>query len=95
MAKNPTLTVVAPAAPINAPPAALGEAGRKLWQSIHHDFVIDDAGGAEMLAQICLTADRAAECAAQIAADGAVIRTKNGMRDHPLLKHERAREALS
>jgi hypothetical protein len=92
MAKKPELTVVGqPAATPSSPPANLGEAGTKLWQALQKEYRIDDAGGCEMLLQICLAADRAEECAAVIAADGPTIRTKAaGIRDHPLLKHELA-----
>lgn len=43
-----------------------------------------------MLLQICLAADRAEEYAQIIAADGPVIRRKNGLKDHPLVRHELA-----
>jgi hypothetical protein len=43
-----------------------------------------------MLEQICLAQDRATEYAVIIARDGPTIRTKLGLRDHPLLKHEQA-----
>ena len=43
-----------------------------------------------MLHQICAAADRVAECTATIARDGSVIRTKAGLKDHPLLRHELA-----
>jgi hypothetical protein len=88
--KTPQLTVVPITAARSPAPANLGEPGAKLWQSLHSEYVIDDAGGAEMLLQICAAADRAAECGAVIAQDGPVIRTKTGLRDHPLLKHELA-----
>jgi Phage terminase, small subunit len=89
MAKKPTLTVVdiASSNPL-APPASLGKAGAKLWQSIQGDYRIDDSGGIEMLLQICSAADRADECSEIIARDGPVIRSKAGLKDHPLLKHE-------
>lgn len=93
MPKKPTLTVVDPKNPtLPPPPANLGKAGGKVWQSIMSEYRIDDAGGCETLLQICLAADRADECAAEIAADGGpVIRTKHGLlKDHPLLKHELA-----
>ena len=89
--KPPTLTVIDPAAAPNPmdPPGTLGEAGRKLWLAIHRDFVVDDAGGLEMLAQIAAAVDRAAEYAAAIEHDGGpTIRTKTGIRDHPLIRHE-------
>jgi hypothetical protein len=88
--KPPTLTVIGPAPAPNRmePPGTLGEAGRKLWADILRDFVVDDAGGLEMLFQICSSADQAAEYAATIQRDGSVIRTKTGIRDHPLIRHE-------
>jgi hypothetical protein len=88
--KTPRLTVVPIAAARSAAPANLGEAGAALWRSLNDEYVIDDAGGREMLLQICSATDRAEECASAIAQDGPVIRTKSGIRDHPLLKHELA-----
>jgi hypothetical protein len=96
VAKKPTLTVIDAASKPNplAPPVGLGETGAKLWQAIHADYVIDDAGGLAMLAQICAAADRVAEYAATIARDGATIRTKGGLKDHPLLRHELAAQSF-
>jgi hypothetical protein len=74
------------------PPSTLGAAGAKLWGAIQGEYQIGDAGGTEMLLQICSAADRADEFAATIASDGPVIRTKTGM--HPLLKHELATRAF-
>jgi hypothetical protein len=94
--KPPTLTIINSASKPNplAPPASLGEAGTKLWQAIHSDYVVDDAGGLAMLAQICAAADRVAEYAATIAQDGPTIRTKAGLKDHPLLRHELAAQSF-
>ena len=47
-----------------------------------------------MLHQICAAADRVAECTATIARDGSVIRTKAGLKDHPLLRHELAAQSF-
>jgi hypothetical protein len=94
--KSPTLTVIDSSSKSNslAPPPALGEAGAKLWHSIHADYVIDDAGGLAMLTQICAAADRVAEYAVTIARDGPTIRTKAGLKDHPLLRHELAAQSF-
>jgi hypothetical protein len=94
--KSPALTVIGASSQPNplAPPPGLGEAGTKLWHAIHADYVIDDAGGLEMLAQICGAADRVAEYAAAIARDGPTVRTKIGVRDHPLLRHELAAQSF-
>jgi hypothetical protein len=86
MMKNSNLTVVnKPASTAAQPPANLAEAGRTLWQSIQTEYKIDDSGGLATLLQICLAADRAEECAGIIAADGATLLTKRGVREHPLL----------
>src|SRR5215203_1053537 len=88
MAKN-TLKLVA-ATPSNspAPPRTLGEHGQSLWQAVTTEYGIEDAGGVELLAQACSALDRAEECAGHIADDGVVIRSKAGLKEHPLLKHE-------
>jgi hypothetical protein len=51
-------------------------------------YEIADAGGIELLLQCCEMQDRVQSMAVQIAADGPVIRTKAGIRAHPLLKDE-------
>jgi P27 family predicted phage terminase small subunit len=89
LAKNFTVIETASTPNPLAPPATLGEAGRRLWADIHGDYIVTDAAGLEMLAQICAEADRVAQCAEVIARDGPTIRMKNGgIRDHPLLRHE-------
>jgi hypothetical protein len=91
MSKEPALTIVDPTKPTSSStPANLGEAGASLWQSIMAEYRIDDAGGREMLLQICAAADSAADYAAIIANDGPVVRTGRVLKDHPLLKHELA-----
>jgi len=94
--KSPTLTVVESASKRNplAPPPGLGEAGARLWKSVHDDFEITDAGGLAMLHQICSAADRVAEYAATIARDGTTVRTASGLKDHPLLRHELAAQSF-
>ena len=94
--KPPTLTVIDSSSKPNplAPPPGLGEAGAKLWQAIHSDFEITDAGGLAMLHQICGAADRVAEYAVVIGRDGPVVRTASGLKDHPLLRHELAAQSF-
>jgi hypothetical protein len=70
------------------PPRALGEHGSNLWRSVHSEYAIEDAGGIELLAEACSALDRAEQCSTHIAADGVVIRSKAGLKEHPLLKHE-------
>ena len=54
------------------------------------EYEIADVGGREMLAQACAALDRAEELREQIDQDGAVVKLKSGLRDHPALKHELA-----
>jgi hypothetical protein len=93
---SPKLTVVAqhPVATPPEPPCKLGPAGLSLWNDILAGYEFADRASYETLAQACASADRAAEMAAQIDADGVAIRTKIGLRDHPLLKHELASRAF-
>jgi hypothetical protein len=70
------------------PPAQLKATGRDLWARVHRDFEVTDAHGLEALFQVCVASDRAQECAEAIAADGAVIKTRTGLRSHPLLRDE-------
>ena len=89
------LTLVAGSAPTLAePPPTLREAGASLWRSVMAEYAITDSGGRAILEQACASADRAAECAAIIAEQGAVISTKHGLKDHPLLRHETASRGL-
>ncbi len=91
MRKKPTLTLVDEMKTTSpASPATLAKTGSVLRQSIQREYKIDDAGGAEMLLQICVAADRADECAEIIQRDGPVITTRHGMKEHPLLKIELA-----
>jgi hypothetical protein len=70
------------------PPENLKQPGRNLWSTVMAEYQIDDSGSLALLAEACLALDRAEEWAAIIAKDGPTIRTKSGLRDHPLLKHE-------
>jgi hypothetical protein len=86
--KPPPLTIVPSDPTGTSPPRELGKPGLSLWRSITSEFDVDDAGSTETLLQICAAADRLEEIAQQIAADGLAIRSKTGLRDHPLLKIE-------
>ncbi|RWF41845.1 MAG: hypothetical protein EOS65_10910 [Mesorhizobium sp.] len=93
MPKN--LTLVASNPPLtSAPPRPLGQHGTALWQSVNGQYAIEDAAGIEFLTTACQALDRAEALKAQIDADGAVIRTKAGLKDHPGLKHETAARSL-
>jgi hypothetical protein len=97
MAKKPPLSLVPPTATVVTspePPSSLGEAGLALWRSIQAQYAIGDAGGLAILEQACGATDRVAEYAAIINEQGAVIVTKTGIREHPLVKHETAQRAL-
>jgi hypothetical protein len=94
--KPPPLTVITTGsiATLPEPPATLGEPGRNLWRSIQGQYAICDAGGLAILEQACGAVDRVAQYAAVIDEQGAVIITKGGIREHPLVKAEIATRAL-
>jgi len=95
MVKKPPLTLVQGAlAVLPEPPASLGEAGLALWRSIQAQYAIGDAGGLAILEQVCGAVDRVSEYAAIINEQGAVIVTKSGVKEHPLIKSEIAMRAL-
>jgi hypothetical protein len=95
-ATKPTLAVVTPLPANNLPrpPCKLGATGLSLWRDILSAYDFGDRASLETLAQACASADRAEACRKQIDSDGELIRTKTGVRDHPLLKHELAARAF-
>jgi hypothetical protein len=95
MAKNLKLHVVGASAPGVDPPRPLRKAGRALWNAVQREYDIADIGGVTLLQEACAAIDRAEELAAEIAADGAVIRTRGGVKEHPALKAELACRAFA
>jgi hypothetical protein len=89
--KNPKLRLVGPTkANPYAPPTSLGKAGASQWKVIMNEYKIEDAGGRAILFQICAAADDLAVCDTIIDRDGAMIRTKTGVKEHPLCKQRLA-----
>ena len=87
--QKPTLKIVGGStSTLPQPPRTLREHGRELWDVVMSEYRIDDAGGIEVLQQICSALDRAEEMAAQIDNDGLTILVKGQLREHPLLKGE-------
>jgi hypothetical protein len=76
------------------PPRKLGQPGRFLWNRVMSEYDIQDCGGIEMLTLACEALDRIAVLRAEIEHDGAVIRTRGMVKDHPALKHIEAAEAF-
>jgi hypothetical protein len=76
------------------PPRPLGEPGLNLWTRITGGYDISDAGGRELLLLACEATDRAVALRAIIDAEGMIVRTRTGLKDHPLLRHELANRAL-
>jgi hypothetical protein len=77
------------------PPRRLGKPGRELWELVHGQYQIVDAGGLEMLAQACEATDMLSLLTAQVEQDGPVIKVKGaGLRDHPALRHIIAHRAF-
>lgn len=86
----PKLRVVkqTPDTPGAKPARKLGEHGATLWRSIMSEYAIVDSGGLEMLTQACQAVDRAETYREQIDADGETLASKQGIKEHPLIRHE-------
>jgi len=76
------------------PPPTLDKAGATLWQSVMTEYRIEDSGGREILTQICAAADNLHDCDVAITRDGAMINTRTGPKEHPLLKQRLALRAF-
>jgi hypothetical protein len=76
------------------PPAGLDETGRELWRQITGTFEWDDPVPYRVLHEACLALQRAERCRRLIDEQGEMIRTKTGMKAHPLLRDEAAARAL-
>jgi len=61
---------------------------------VQREYAISDVGGVEILAQICAAEDRVEALREQINTDGAIIRTRNGLKANPLLRDETALRAF-
>jgi hypothetical protein len=86
---KPSLRLVRPTgATDDAPPRTLGQHGTSLWNRITTEYEITDAGGRELLTLACQQLDRAEALKAQIDAEGEIVQTRNGPKDHPALRHE-------
>jgi hypothetical protein len=79
---------------LQKPSRPLGKHGQALWQSIVTEYGIEDAGGVEMLTLACQALDRAEELATAIKEDGAVIRTRGIVKEHPGIKAELANRSF-
>ncbi|MDE5440525.1 hypothetical protein GWG65_03480 [Bradyrhizobium sp. CSA207] len=86
---KPALKIVsASTATTTQPSRNLGKHGLALWNKINSEYEIEDAGGVEVLVQICSTLDRAESLAAEVDRDGPVVMTKHGLKEHPALRAE-------
>jgi hypothetical protein len=87
---KPPLAVVGATAmpPASDPLHGLGEHGRTAWQLITNQYQIDDAGGRMMLHEICAARDRLVELQQAIDRDGAIVKSRSGVREHPAIKLE-------
>src|SRR5262245_20155249 len=91
---NITVIPVQPADLSPAPPGELDPYGMALWHEVTRIFSFDDPSSYECLFQACSARARAERCRKLIDEQGEMLRTKMGLRDHPLIKHEIAARAL-
>jgi hypothetical protein len=70
------------------PSRPLGKHGSSLWHRILTEYQLEDAGGLELLLLACEQLDRCEVMRAQIDKEGEVLPTRNGVREHPLLRYE-------
>jgi hypothetical protein len=84
--KPPFAIVDAPPVTPPTPPRTLGPTGQDLWARVQAEFVINDVGGVELLAQCCEAADLVQELAECVAREGKTLQTKTGLRAHPALR---------
>lgn len=86
---KPTLKVVSSSAPVGQqPPRKLGQHGMALWRTVTSEYDISDAGGIEILLQVCRATDRVESLCEQIDSDGEVVMVKGVPKPHPLLRDE-------
>jgi hypothetical protein len=92
---GPNLKLIAAASKsaVPQPPGKLGVAGMSLWVDIMGAYEFGDRGSLQVLFEACAAADRA-DSLRTLIEDGEMIRTKTGVRDNPLLKHELANRAF-
>ena len=95
MRKNPQLKLVGSTRKNpHSPPSTLGKAGASQWRTIMNEYAITDSGGKAILLQICSAVDNLHDCDVAIARDGAMISSRTGLREHPLLKQRLALRAF-
>lgn len=66
-----------------ATPAHPRHLGRALWDRVQTTYQIADSGGIELLLLACEATDRVGALRQEIAKDGAVIRTRGAVKEHP------------
>jgi hypothetical protein len=81
------------AVPAPTLPAHLGEDGRALWQSVQHEYRIDDPAGLELLRQAAECCDRIASVRKQIDDQGEMLTIRGIPRVNPLCAVERDQRA--
>jgi hypothetical protein len=86
---KPSLQIVGSLTPTGQqPPRKLGQHGMNLWRTITSEYNITDAGGIEILMQVCAATDRVESLAKQIDEEGEAIMINGVPKSHPLLRDE-------
>jgi hypothetical protein len=65
-----------------------------LWDAVQSEYNIQDVGGLELLAEACAARDRVEAVREAIDRDGVAIKTRTGVRSHPLLRDEIANRSF-
>lgn len=77
------------------PPNGLRAPGRRLWNLVQSQFVVEDAGGLAFLAVACRNEDDLSAMRKIVARDGYMVQGKNGEKmKHPLLIAIRSAETI-
>lgn len=75
------------------PPVGLGEAGSRLWEAVVAVFDMEEHEAVQ-LEEACRVRDTIAALRAQLAADGQMIASSQGMRLHPAVGEIRSQQVV-
>src|SRR6516225_4296318 len=86
MAKIELVTTGNPPSDPGAMPPALGAHGNAMWQQICSEWQVDDAASRLLLEMACRQHQLAEEISQRLGKDGLTIKTRAGVKTHPLIQ---------